>query len=89
MFTAQDICNIHELWLGDIYPFAGKLRTVNMSKNNFPFAVPNRIQALMKDLENKFLKKYSPCNYSDIEKLSFALGIVHVEFILIPKEIHI
>lgn len=22
-FTAEDICNIHELWLGDIYPFAG------------------------------------------------------------------
>ena len=29
-FTKEDICNIHELWLGDIYPMAGKYRTVNM-----------------------------------------------------------
>src|SRR3990167_399520 len=42
-FTAEDICNIHELWLGDIYPFAGKYRTVNMSKDGFLFAPSNRI----------------------------------------------
>lgn len=30
-FTAEDLCNIHELWLGDIYSFAGKYRTVNMN----------------------------------------------------------
>lgn len=34
-FTAEDICNIHELWLGDVYPFAGKYRTVNMAKEDF------------------------------------------------------
>lgn len=34
-FTAEDLCNIHELWLGDIYPSAGKYRTVNMEKPAF------------------------------------------------------
>src|ERR1700691_4720909 len=46
-FTAADICNIHELWLGDIYPSAGKFRTVTMSKAGFPFAAPSRIEPLM------------------------------------------
>lgn len=39
-FTSEDICNIHKLWLGDIYPSAGIYRTVRMEKNGFPFAMP-------------------------------------------------
>ncbi|MDI1352605.1 MAG: cell filamentation protein Fic, partial [bacterium] len=31
-FTATDICDIHAVWLANIYPFAGKYRQVNMSK---------------------------------------------------------
>lgn len=46
-FTAEDICNIHELWLGKLYPIAGKYRTVNMCKDNFPFAAPSLISSLM------------------------------------------
>lgn len=37
-FTSEDICDIHDLWLADIYPFAGKYRRVDMSKEGFPFA---------------------------------------------------
>lgn len=40
--TAQDICDIHYLWLGDIYPFAGKYRTVNLEKDGFLFARSDR-----------------------------------------------
>lgn len=82
-FTAQDICNIHELWLGDVYPFAGKYRTVNMSKNGFPFANPALIEKLMRNLEEKYLLKYTPCHSLDLNELAHALGIVHVEFIII------
>lgn len=82
-FTAQDICNIHELWLGDIYSFAGKYRTVNMAKGNFLFASSARIESLMTQFENSFLAEYTPCHFYDIDKLSHALGIVHIELILI------
>lgn len=82
-FLAEDICNIHELWLAAIYPFAGKYRTVMMSKDGFPFANPERIPKLMTDFESKCLKKYTPCfGLSDLD-LAEALGIVHVEFIVI------
>lgn len=82
-FTDQDICKIHKLWLGDIYPFAGKYRTVGMSKDGFPFAAPNLIPKLMKDFSDEYLSKYTPCNFQDLDDLSHALGVVHVELILI------
>lgn len=81
-FTALDIQQIHELWLSNIYPFAGRYRTVSMSKAGFPFAAPNLIEKLMGDLESKFLKQYTPCNFSG-DKLTEALGVVHIELIII------
>lgn len=82
-FTSEDICNIHELWLGDIYPFAGNYRTVNMEKDGFLFSTPNQIPQLMSALEQQYLAKYTPCHAADLNELAFALGVVHVELILI------
>lgn len=82
-FTSKDICNIHKMWLGDIYPSAGKYRSVSMSKGGFLFAVPNLIDSLMKNFEKKYLRKYTPCSTQDTEELALALAIVHLEFILI------
>lgn len=82
-FIADDICTIHKLWLGDVYSFAGKYRSVNMDKDGFPFASVNQIAPLMRRLERDFLSKYTPCHYSNIDELAEALGVVHVEFILI------
>ena len=82
-FTADDICNIHELWLGDVYPSAGKYRTVTMSKDGFPFAAPPHIESSMKEFEKKYLAIHTPCHYSDLDELALALGTVHIELILI------
>jgi cell filamentation protein len=82
-FTVEDICNIHELWLGDIYPSAGKFRTVIISKGGFLFAAPNYISRLMRTLEKKYLAKYTPCYFHSDEELAYALGVVHIELILI------
>jgi len=81
-FTASDVKQIHELWLADIYPFAGEYRNVNMSKGGFPFAVSSYIDKSMKELEQDYLDKYTPCNLSG-EELAYALGVVHVELIII------
>lgn len=82
-FTSDDLCNIHELWLGDIYPFAGKYRTVNMSKGDFLFAPAAQITGLMNEFERKYLSQYTPCHIINIDDLAYALSVVHVEFILI------
>lgn len=54
-----------------------------MEVKNFPFAPSNRIEALMLKFETDFLKKFTPCHFSDLNELAHAIGIVHVEFILI------
>lgn len=38
-FTAADICTMHEVWLGATYEWAGMYRSVNISKDGFPFAM--------------------------------------------------
>jgi cell filamentation protein len=37
-FTSKDVCKIHKVWLGPIYPWAGRYRQVNLSKGEFTFA---------------------------------------------------
>ncbi|GAB4392742.1 MAG: hypothetical protein Tsb005_08080 [Gammaproteobacteria bacterium] len=74
---------MHEAWLADIYPMAGKYRTVTMSKAGFLFAAPNLIPTLMDKFEQNYLKKFTPCNFEELDLLVEALAIVHVEFILI------
>lgn len=83
VLTANDICNFHELWLGDIYPFAGQYRTVSISKAGFPFAAPNFIPKLMQSFEKNFLEKYTPCCETNLEALANILGQTHAEIIII------
>jgi len=42
--TIKLIFKMHEQWLGRIYPFAGKYRSVLMSKDGFIFAAPAQIR---------------------------------------------
>src|SRR3546814_10523835 len=41
----------HRRWLGNVYAWAGHLRSVNMSKDGFPFAPAAQIPRLMKRSE--------------------------------------
>ena len=82
-FKAWDICNIHKVWLGDIYEWAGKYRQVKMSKGDFSFAFPEQIPKLMTELENGPLHKYTPCNFKTREEVIKALAIVHAELVII------
>jgi len=36
-FTSADMCQIHRIWLGDIYAWAGSYRQVNLTKDKFTF----------------------------------------------------
>lgn len=82
-FTAKDVCRIHEVWLGDIYEWAGKYRQVNVSKGDFPFAGAAQIPKLMRDFERGVLGKFTPCNFKTLEEVARAIATVHVELVLI------
>lgn len=82
-FTANDICRIHKLWLGKIYPWAGQSRSVNVSKGGFMFAAAARVPTLMRELERGPLQKFTPCRFPAAEEQARALAVVHAELVLI------
>ena len=82
-FTAQDICALHTLWLGPIYPWAGEYRSVDIGKGGFQFAHARLIPRLMAELEQGALKKFTPCRLADGAALALALAEVHAELILV------
>jgi len=82
-FSSADICAMHKRWLGSIYVWAGQYRNVMMCKNDFPFASPEHIPALMRQLERGPLQKYTPCSGKTLAYVVEALAVVHTELVLI------
>lgn len=82
-FTADDIRSAHRIWFGDIYPWAGQYRSVNIGKGGFHFAAAEQIPRLMQDLENGALREFTPCRSHETEVQAHAIAVVHAELILI------
>jgi len=82
-FTSADICHMHQVWLGDIYEWAGKYRTVNISKVDFTFAMAAQVPKLMLQFEAEQLKEYTPCIFAKRDEVVKALAEVHTELVLI------
>lgn len=82
-FTAEDVCGMHRLWLGEFYAWAGEYRQVNMEKDGFPFAAAKQVPRLMRELERGALRRFTPCRLDDAEEQAHALGVVHAELVLI------
>lgn len=82
-FTATDICQMHKIWLGNIYEWAGQYRQVKVSKNDFTFAFPEQIPKLMADFEQGHLREFTPCHFTSHDESARALAVVHTELVLI------
>jgi cell filamentation protein len=82
-FTAQDICDLHALWLGAVYPWAGDYRSVDIGKGGFQFAHARLIDGLMAELERDALRRHTPCKPAEDAAVAFALAEVHAELILV------
>jgi len=82
-FSAMDISNFHKAWLGNIYQWAGHYRKVNISKDDFTFAMAEQVPKLMKTFQNDQLSQYTPCVYTDKKHIIKALAEVHTELVLI------
>lgn len=81
--TVRLIREWHRRWLGNVYAWAGYERSVNMSKDGFPFAAADRISALLEDFDRRYLARYTPCVGMRRSDLIDAIAVTHVEFILI------
>lgn len=82
-FNGNDLCDMHRLWLSDIYAWAGLYRTVNISKGDFTFAMARQIPVLMESLEKDVLAELTPCIFENIDDVVHAVSVVHVELVLI------
>jgi cell filamentation protein len=82
-FTVNDIDEIHRLFLGRIYDWAGRHRDVNLSKGGFPFASARAIPSALNEFEQNVLSAYTPCRPGNTEAIAHAIAIVHVELLLI------
>jgi len=82
-FKANDICEFHRTWLGEIYEWAGNYRQVNVGKGRFAFAAAAQIPRLMQAFECDLLSRYTPCNGMARDQVTIALAETHVELMLI------
>ncbi|MFV1957467.1 MAG: Fic/DOC family protein [bacterium] len=82
-FSSKDIQDIHNLWLGNIYKWAGQYRQVNLSSEGITYAAASQIPKLMDEYENNVLKVQTPCNFDSTDQVINAIAEVHTELILI------
>ena len=82
-FTADLICQMHKDWLGGIYEWAGRYRTVEMQKGSFRWPPAIRVSQNMAALEKDFLKKLTPCRAGKLGKVSAAVAAIHAELLLV------
>lgn len=81
--TVVDLREWHRRWLGNVYGWAGKERSVNIGKEGFQFAAAGQIPKLMDRFDKETLAVYTPCAGMAVESLVEAISVVHVEFVLI------
>ena len=82
-FSSTDLCEWHRRWLGNVYPWAGRYRTLNMAKGEHLFAASARVPRLIDVLDREVLSAHTPCEHMPEERLAAAIATVHVELILI------
>ena len=68
----QTLCEIHKYLFDDIYDFAGKIRTVNISKGNFRFAPLMYLEAAIENID-----KMSQNTFDDIVEKYVEMNIVY------------
>jgi len=81
--AVRDVMEWHRVWLQSVYTWAGRIRTVNLSKGDLTFAASRQLPQLLNTLDAKFLVVHTPCTQMDENRLAEAIAIVHVELILI------
>jgi len=81
--SVEDIKTWHRRWLGNVYEWAGRERSVNMGKGGFVFAAAGQIPRLLEQFERNCLQRWTPCHGLGTDELAQAIAITHVELILI------
>lgn len=82
-FTAALICKMHSDWLGGIYEWAGRHRTVELAKENMQWPPAFLVRSHMANFEAGLLAQNTPCIGGPIEDVARRVAEVHAELLLI------
>ncbi len=81
--TGEMILAAHKHFLGGLYEWAGKYRTVNISKPGFVWPPAGLVAQNMNVFEKEVLGRYTPCRRGPLGRVAEAIAIVHAEFLLV------
>lgn len=82
-FTAALICEMHRDWLGTLYEWAGRYRTVEMEKNGFRWPPAHLVEANMAQLQEELLRKLTPARKKPAEETCRDAAAIHAELLLV------
>jgi cell filamentation protein len=78
-FNTKLILNIHKYFFNTLYSWAGKTRTVEISKNGVLFCGSIQIKKELEVLD-KIIKENLPKKYDSIEIIAKKLALIHCEY---------
>lgn len=78
-FTLDLLFDIHRYFLKPLYPWAGKVRAIDISKDGMLFAPVRYIDSSLKSFK-KILKKQSPTEKDSKKQIAHKLAVIHNEF---------
>lgn len=81
--TAAMLCRMHFDWLGGIYEWAGRYRTVELAKGDFRWPPARRIAQNMDAFDKGILKRCTPCPPGLLDEVARCIAQVHAELLLI------
>lgn len=79
----ESILKWHSQWLGNIYDWAGKVRSTNLSKGGFHFAIANQLKKLISEFETDYLHQFETLSHLGRNEFVQYLTKSHIDFILI------
>lgn len=82
-FTSRLICEMHRDWLGGLYAWSGRYRTVELSKGGFRWPPAYLVENNMRRFEADNLGVNTPCLSGDLEEVCMRIARVHSDLLLI------
>jgi len=77
------LCRMHFDWLGPIYEWAGRYRTVELAKGDFRWPPAFRVGENMVAFEKGVLARCTPCRAGPLAEVARCIAEVHAELLLI------
>lgn len=81
-FSVDVLRQMHKQWLQELYPFAGEIRRVDLSKGGLLFAPIVHMHDSLRQLD-ECLARETPCLDKEREELIASIARVHAELVLV------